>query len=178
MIINISVFLVSTQPLKHSKNPSKLDTSEYWAYDKLDLCIVTCVREYLSRKNNQTDHKQLILTYGKPYRSTPPDSIHWWVKEIFTDTKIYHLTPHSCQWVLTNKVMAMNVNIEDILRKDANSFYKFYYRGILYLTYDAGFQTTDFSVYTRPWIYFYYTRTFYCRKWLLSVPITRFSSMR
>ena len=52
--------------------------------------------------------------------------------------------------------MAMNINIEDILGKNANNFYRFYHRDILYRADDADFQkfidVQIFSVYTSPCI--------------------------
>ena len=68
IINNISVSFVSTQPLKHSRNSSKLNTFQNRAYDKPELCVVACLRGYLIRGSNRTDHKQLIITYGKPYK--------------------------------------------------------------------------------------------------------------
>ena len=73
-IKNISVSFALTQPLKHSRNWSKLDAFEYRVYDKPDLCVTTYLREYLSRRSNHTNHKQLIITYGKLYKLTSPNS--------------------------------------------------------------------------------------------------------
>ena len=103
VINNISVSFVSIQPLKHSRNRSKLDTFEYRAYDKPDLCVFACVREYLNRRSNRTYHKQLIITYGKPYKPASPDFIRRCVKELFTDAKLCDFTPRSCRAVSTNK---------------------------------------------------------------------------
>ena len=85
---------VLTQPLKHSRNRSKIDTFHYCANDKPDLCVDAFPREYLSRRSNHTDHKQLITTYGEPYKPVTPNSIHRFVKELFTEGKICNFTPH------------------------------------------------------------------------------------
>ena len=144
IINNISVYFVSTQPLKYSRNRCKLDSFEYRAYGKPDLCVVTCLREYLNRKSNRRDHKQLIITYGKPYKPASPDPIHGWVKGLFTDAKIWYFTLRSCLAASTSKEMDMNINIEDILRKgcwkNANKFYRFCHRNILYRADDVDFQ--------------------------------------
>ena len=65
VINNISVSFVSTQPLKRYRNRFNLDTFEYRAYAKPDLCVVACLREYLNRRSNRTDHKQLTIICGK-----------------------------------------------------------------------------------------------------------------
>ena len=85
-----------------------------------------------------------MITYGKPYKPASPDSIRRWAKQLFTDAKIRGFTPHSCRAASTNKAMAiMNINIEDILRKgcwkNANNFYKVFYRDILFLEDEAHF---------------------------------------
>ena len=50
----------------------------------------------------------------------------------------------SCNVASMSKAIAVSINIEDILRKDclknANSFYKFYHRDILYRADEADFQ--------------------------------------
>lgn len=113
MVINsISVSFVLTQLLKHSRNRSTLNTFEYHVDYKSHFCVVACLREYLSRRSNYTEHKKLIITYWKPNKPAPPDSIHRCVKGLFTDAKI-------CRKASTSKVMAINVNIEDTLTKAA-----------------------------------------------------------
>ena len=47
IINNILVSFVSAQPRKHSRNQSKLNAIEYHAYDKRDLSVVACLKEYL-----------------------------------------------------------------------------------------------------------------------------------
>lgn len=47
IINNILVSFVSAQPQKHSRNQSKLNAIEYRAYDKRDLSVVACLKEYL-----------------------------------------------------------------------------------------------------------------------------------
>ena len=47
IINNILVSFVSAQPRKHSRNQSKLNAIEYRAYDKRDLSVVACLKEYL-----------------------------------------------------------------------------------------------------------------------------------
>lgn len=53
----ISPSFVRTQPLKHLINRSKLDTFEYRAYSKTNLGVVACLRVYLNKRSNRTDHK-------------------------------------------------------------------------------------------------------------------------
>ena len=45
IINNISVSFISTQPLKHSRDRTKLDTFEYWVYEKANFSIVTGLKE-------------------------------------------------------------------------------------------------------------------------------------
>ena len=62
IINNISVSFVSTQPPKHSRNWSKLDTLSIPIWPLCCLC-----REFLSWRSNRADHRQLIITCGRPY---------------------------------------------------------------------------------------------------------------
>lgn len=110
-INSISVSFVSTQPLKHSRNRSTLNTFEYRVYDKPHFCVVACLMEYLSRRSNCAEHK--------PNKPASPDSIRRCIKGLFTDAKICDFTPHICRKASTSKVMAINVNIEDTLTKAA-----------------------------------------------------------
>ena len=119
-INSISVSFVSTQPLKHSRNRSTLNTFEYRVYDKPHFCVVACLIEYLSRRSNCAEHK-------KPNKPASPDSIRRCIKGLFTDAKICDFTPHIC-------------HPDKGCWKNANTFYRFYHSDILYRANDADFQ--------------------------------------
>ena len=117
IINNISVSFVTTQSPKHCRKGSKLETFEYRTYEKPDLCFVAYLKNYLSSRNNSTDHKQLIITYGKSYKPASTDSICRWVKELFTESKIGNFIPHSCHAASASKAMTINISIERIIGK-------------------------------------------------------------
>ena len=104
MINDISVSFVTTQLLKQSRKGSKQDRFKYDTYEKLNLCVIACLKDYLSRRNNRTNHKQMIITNGKPHKPASIDSIRRWVKELFTDVRIDNFTPHSCHAASASKV--------------------------------------------------------------------------
>ena len=124
IINNISVSFVTTQSPKHCRKGSKLETFEYRTYEKPDLCFVAYLKNYLSRRNNRTDHKQLIITYGKSYKPASIDSIRRWVKELFTESRIDNFIPHSCHAASASKAMAINISIEHIIRKTGNDTHR------------------------------------------------------
>ena len=144
IITSISVTFVPNEPLKQSRQGSTLDTFEYRKYDKEELCVVACLNEYLCRREKRTSATLLLLTYGKPYKPAAIDSIRRWVKELFTEANIFEFTPRSCPAASTGKANYLNVSIEDILKKgcwkNAQNFYKYYNKEILFQADDADFQ--------------------------------------
>ena len=102
--------------VKHSRSRSKLDTFEYRVYEKPDLCVVTCLKKYLREKNNCADHKQLITSYGNPYKSALPDFIRRWIKELFTDAKIGKFIHNCCHAGSNSAAMTMNIHCVKSIR--------------------------------------------------------------
>lgn len=138
MILNkISVTFSPVYPLKHSKKGRKLETFTYRAYDKTNLCIISCLREYLARRKDKVhqDCTQLIITYGKPYKEASIDTVRRWVKDIFKINEIFDFTPHSCRSASTSKAKAINVDITEILKrgcwKNEKTFRSFYDKEIV-----------------------------------------------
>ena len=51
LLNNLSVTFTLTEVLKHSRKGKSLDKFEYRSYTDKKLCIILCLREYLTRRN-------------------------------------------------------------------------------------------------------------------------------
>ena len=86
VITNIVVTFAPNGVLKHSREVSDLGPFTYSNYDKIKkLLVISCLREYLSRRNVLVDVnvKQLIITTTKTYRNASTYTISRWIKEPF-----------------------------------------------------------------------------------------------
>ena len=65
MVLNDLVTFIPEEVLKHSRKGKPLDNFEYRAYEDKTLCVITCLKEYIYRRNKHegltTD--QLIIIY-------------------------------------------------------------------------------------------------------------------
>ena len=53
MVLNdLSVTFMPTEALKHSRKGKPLEKFEYRSYTDKKLCIILCLREYLTRQDN------------------------------------------------------------------------------------------------------------------------------
>ena len=85
MFLNdLSVTLIPTEVLKHSRKGKPLHRFEYRAYVDKKLCVIACLKEYISRRNKieglTTD--QLITTHRKPFKGASIDTMRRWIKDI------------------------------------------------------------------------------------------------
>ena len=57
MVLNdLSVTFILTEVLKHSRKGKTLDKYEYRSYTDKKLCIISCLREYLTRRDKHVEH--------------------------------------------------------------------------------------------------------------------------
>ena len=136
---NKIVFLPN-KTLKHSNTQRPLELLIYQGYPLNEtLCIINAVQCYLGMRENLVDAntKEFIITYGKPHKPAPPDTISRWIKDelgmVGMNPNVYK--PHSCRPASTSKARDNGVSITDILKrgcwKNQNTFTKFYSKDII-----------------------------------------------
>ena len=104
MVLNdLSVTFMSTEVLKHSRKGKPVDKFEYRAYEDKTLCVIACLKEYISRctKHKGLTIDQLIITHRKPFKGASIDTMRRWIKDIFIVNNILNFSPHSC-WVASS----------------------------------------------------------------------------
>ena len=119
MVLNyLSVAFVTTEVLKLSRKGTPLDKNEYRSYTNKNLCIMSCLREHLARRDKHVglNTDQFIILLKKPFKGTTIDTMRSWVKDISTLNNIIDFSPHSCQTSSTSKAKNMEVNIGDTLK--------------------------------------------------------------
>ena len=124
--------------LKHSRKGRKLDTFVYRAYNaNKKLCVLDCINEYLNRRASKVkdDTNKLLVTYGKPYKGSSPDTIRRWIKDLFTTCKIFDFSAHSCRSASTSKAAKLGMDMDDIVSKACwkkeTTFQRFYNKEII-----------------------------------------------
>ena len=81
MVLNdLLVTFIPTDELKHSRKAKPLDKFEYRTYEDKTLCVIACLKEYISRRNKHEgltiDH--LIITLRKPFKRASIDTMRRW----------------------------------------------------------------------------------------------------
>jgi len=112
-------FAKVTKNWKKGKAPPCLEFQEY--SDNSNLCVVTCIDEYLKRsalwRNQGQD--QLLLSHLKPYKEVQSSTIANWVKLVLKkagiDTSLYKA--HSCRSASTSKAKVLGLSLKDILKR-------------------------------------------------------------
>ena len=121
MVLNdLSVPLISTEVLKYSRKDKPLDKFEYRADEDKTLCVIECLKEYISRRNKHewltTD--QLIITLRKPFKGASIHTMSRWIKDILIVNDIVNLSPHSVRAASSSRAKCIDVNIDEIIRRD------------------------------------------------------------
>ena len=77
--------IIPTEALKHSRKGKPLDKFECRAYEDKTLCVIACIKEYISRhnKHEKLTTDQLIITHRKPFKGAFIDTMRIWIKNIF-----------------------------------------------------------------------------------------------
>ena len=98
-----------SQVLKHSRKGKPLDKFEYRSYTDKKLCIISCLREYLTVRDKHVGFNtdQLIIILKKPFKGASIDTMRRWVKDIFILNNIVNFSPDSCRE--TSKSKAKNM---------------------------------------------------------------------
>ena len=119
-INDLSVTFIPTEVLKNSRKGKPLDKFEYRSYTDKKSCVVSCLGEYITRRDKHVglNTDQLIITVKKPFKGASIDTMGRWVKDIFILSNIVGFSPHSCRAALTSKVKNVEVNIDEILKRD------------------------------------------------------------
>ena len=137
MVLNdLSVTFILTEVLKHSRKGKPLKKFEYRSYTEKKLCIILCLREYLTRRDKHVglNTDQFIITLKKPFKGASIDTMTRWVKDIFMLNNIVDFPPHSCRAASTSKAKNMEVNIDEILKrgcwKNRKNFFIYYDKAI------------------------------------------------
>jgi len=102
------------------------------------LCVVTVLREYLSRTKpcRKDCDDSLLLSYVKPYKPVSRDTISRWIRVVMlrSGIDVNRYTAHSVRAAATSKAKAMMVPISDILKtagwSQESTFSKFYNKTI------------------------------------------------
>ena len=132
MFLNdLSVTFIPIEVLKHSRKGKPFDKFEYRAHVDKTLCVIACLKEFISRRNKieglTTD--QLIITHRKPFKGASIDTMRRWIKDIFI-VNIVNFSLQSSRAASSSKAKQINVNIDEIIRrgcwKNWKNFFKFY----------------------------------------------------
>ena len=105
--------------LNHYRQGKTLEKFEYRPYIDYRLCIISCLREYISSRNTLEGltSDQLIATLKISFKGTSTSPMRRWKKNIFTFDNIGDIFPHSCWAASTSKAKSIDVNVDEIIRK-------------------------------------------------------------
>ena len=106
--------------LNYSRKGKPLDKFEYRSYTDKKLCIISCLREYLVRRDKHVglNTDRFIITLKKPFKEALIDTMWRWVKMWrFTLNNIVDFSPHSCRAASTSKAKNMELNIDEKLKR-------------------------------------------------------------
>ena len=146
IIINeIGVTITPSNVLKHSKQNRKGDIFTYSAFlDDSKLCIVQTLSAYLEQRNKlvSADIKKLFVTTKRPFKAASANTLRRWVKNTLTKAGIFNFSAHSCRSASTSKAVALNIDLEEVLKlacwKREETFYRHYKKHILTATKDLN----------------------------------------
>ena len=103
---------------------------QFFKYSDEKLCVVNCLREYISRTADLRSSEQLILCYQYPHGPASRDSISRWMKNLLKDAGILNFCSHSFRGAASSAMMRSGVSLDEILRTagwtKASTFQKFY----------------------------------------------------
>ena len=95
---NLSVTFIPTEVLQNFRKGKALDKCECRSYTNKKLCIISCLRKYLVRRDKHVclNTDQLIITLKKQCEEAPIYTMRSWVNDIFRPNDIVDFSPHSC----------------------------------------------------------------------------------
>ena len=120
------------EPMKTSGPKSHNGEFMYKAFVDKNLCVVTCVNEYLEKvKDLRGDVTSLFVSYIKPHGRISRDALRRWLKVMMKNAGIdITFSSHSARGAATAFAAKANVSIDIILKtagwSNENTFNKFY----------------------------------------------------
>lgn len=123
--------------IKQSRPGYTNPTLRFEEYVDKDICIVSCLKEYINRTNQLRESKWLLISYAKPHRGVSSATISRWIKtalgEAGIDTETFGA--HSVRGASISAAFNANMNIDDILKaggwSNASTVATFYKRPVL-----------------------------------------------
>ena len=133
---NELIFMLD-EKLKHIRNKELgfLSVNAFVAQPR--LCIVKCLKDYLSVTKDIRKTDYLFLTTRPPFRQAKHDTLANWVTSVFKESgvDVQSFKPHSVRSATTSKYLRLNVPIDAILSKAQwaaeSTFRRFYDKPIL-----------------------------------------------
>lgn len=105
--------------LKHTSRRNQKFVLHLKIYPDPSICVVKTLRHYLLRtKELRKEHKQLFISFQKPYKPISKDTISRWIKSVMTeagiDTDLFK--PHSTRAASTSAARRDDIPIDEILK--------------------------------------------------------------
>ena len=145
-LLNISNMRVSADSytflfsrlLKQTRPGSPNPTVTLTAFRDSRLCVVTTLKEYISRTESlRGSESQLFVSYSKPHKAVSRDTISRWVKTVLLsvgiDTKKFR--PHSTRAAAVSAANNASLPLDEILTtagwSSASTFAQFYNKPVV-----------------------------------------------
>ena len=133
-----SITFALSRPLKQSKPGVKPMVVQFTSYPADPrICVVTILKMYLARTRcKRGDHKQLFISYLKPFKPVSRSTISRWIKVVMCSSgiNVEVFRPHSTRAAATSKAGASCVPLDQILStagwSSVSTFAKFYNKQI------------------------------------------------
>lgn len=124
--------------LKHTRSNNYKFALYLNAYSEKSICVVNVLKLYLNKtKLCRGDHKQLFISYIKPFNPVSKDTISRWIKKVLTEAGIdtTKFKSHSTRAASASDALRNDVPIDSILKSaawsNALTFHKYYNKVIL-----------------------------------------------
>lgn len=125
------------QTVKKSKPGRHIEPLRLKAYaPDRRLCVITYIKEYISRTQAHRDSNQFLLSFTKPYKPVTKETVNRWVKSVMQtsgiNTEVFH--PHSVRAASTSAANKAGCPLVVILKaagwSNSNTFAKYYNKEI------------------------------------------------
>ena len=105
-------------PLKHSREGRPSQTIRLTSYHDTSLCVISTLKEYISRTVALRCSQRLLISFVKPHKAVTTDTIARWLRTVMSkagvDTTVFKA--HSCRSASNTKAHASNVPMDMILQ--------------------------------------------------------------
>ena len=135
-VTNSAVFRMKVL-LKHNRQGDPLDTLILRPYDACKrLCVVRTLKRYLRLTEEVRKHKQLLLSFMKPFGPVSRDTISRWTLKVLqlAGIDIAKYKSHSTRGASTSAAKRLGVPVAKILKqaswRNEHSFAKYYDKDI------------------------------------------------